>query len=183
MRPRRRSSPVLRLVAVAALVALVAGGCSSRAASGGQASSSTSLAGPAPGQGGFGTVRVLVRTASGELQWCMLLAATPAQRERGLMEVTDPALNGFDGMLFRYSTDDTGQFWMRNTPMPLSLAYIDRAGRLVSATDMAPCGDRSDCPTYPSTGPFRTVVEVPQGRLDDLGIDADATVVDTMASC
>jgi uncharacterized membrane protein (UPF0127 family) len=161
--------------------AVLAGGCSNGTSSG-DAAEETSV-GSAAGIDGFDTVRVLVRTPEGELQWCMLLAATEAQRERGLMEVTEPGLNGYDGMLFRFPADQTGAFWMRNTPMPLSIAYLDGDGALVSSTDMAPCEDSPDCPPYPADGPFRLAVETAQGGLDELGIGTGATVVDTEASC
>ena len=90
------------------------------------------------------------------------------------MEVTD--LRGYSGMAFLYDEDSTGGFYMRNTPTPLSIAWIDAAGGLVSTADMAPCEDREGCPTYPPAGPYRTAIEVFQGGLDDLGITSGATV-------
>jgi uncharacterized membrane protein (UPF0127 family) len=72
---------------------------------------------------------------------------------------------------------------MRDTPLPLSIVFVSGKGRLVSQTDMEPCGDRADCPTYPALGPYRFALEVPRGRLADLGVTAGATVVDTGASC
>jgi uncharacterized membrane protein (UPF0127 family) len=106
----------------------------------------------------------------------LLLADTPAERRRGLMEVRDRDLDGHDAMLFVFAEDTTTGFWMRNTPMPLSIAYLDAGGELVSTADMAPCPDRSDCPRYQAAGPFRYALEVPRGRLDDLGIVPGATV-------
>ena len=125
---------------------------------------------------GFGEVAVVVQPASGEglLAWCLLAAETPEQRGRGLMEVTD--LQGYSGMAFRYDSDVTNAFYMRNTPTPLSIAWIDAAGAVVSTADMAPCEDREGCPTYPPAGPYRTAIEVFQGGLDDLGISAGARV-------
>lgn len=105
---------------------------------------------------------------------CLLLAETPEQRARGLMEVTD--LEGYPGMLFAYAADTEGGFWMRNTPTPLSIAYLDAEGRIVSTADMEPCEDSPDCPGYPPDGPYRMTVEVPQGDLDDLGLTGDAVL-------
>ena len=65
-----------------------------------------------------------VKTPTSTLMWCMLLAATQAQHNRGLMQVTDPTLGGYDGMVFRFDTDVKDRFYMRNTPMPLSIAFI-----------------------------------------------------------
>ena len=134
---------------------------------------------------GFGETRISVRAANGSfLAWCLLLAETQQQRERGLMTVTDPTLGGYDGMLFRWSAADvTDTFWMRNTPMPLSIAYLDANGHVVTAVDMAPCEDSDQCPAYPAAGPYRIAIEVPQGGLARLGIDGAATVIDQHASC
>ncbi len=126
---------------------------------------------------GFGEVAVRVVAVDGEGRLlCVLVADTEDQRRRGLMEVTDPTLGGYDGMLFRYPGDHTGAFWMRNTPMPLSIAYLDGRGAIVSTADMVPCRDSPSCPGYPAAGPFRSALEAPLGRLDDLGIVAGARV-------
>jgi uncharacterized membrane protein (UPF0127 family) len=183
MRIPFRHSYVRTVASGFVVAALALAGCGGSAVPGTKGGGTTSTAAPVAGGSGFGTVRVLVRNAAGEMVWCVLLAATPEQRERGLMEVTDPSLNGFAGMLFRFPTDSTDEFWMRNTPMPLSIAYVDGGGQVVSSTDMAPCEDRDDCPVYPADGTFRMAIEVPQGQLDDLGITKDSTVVDTRASC
>lgn len=99
---------------------------------------------------------------------CALLAGTEQQRAQGLMRVRD--LKGYPGMLFRYSGDSTGGFYMRNTPMPLSIAWFGGDGRFISAADMAPCDDRPDCPIYSAAGPYRYALEVPQGALAGMGI-------------
>jgi uncharacterized membrane protein (UPF0127 family) len=132
---------------------------------------------------GFGETRVTVHTANKLLTWCLLLAANNQQRARGLMEVKDPTLSGYDGMLFRYDVDVTESFWMRNTPMPLSIAYITGAGQVITIADMEPCSDSPDCRDYPAAGPYRFTIEVPQGNLAKLGIIEGATVVDDNAPC
>ncbi len=132
---------------------------------------------------GFGETLITVHTSDGDLEWCLLLAETPTQRARGLMEVTDPALGGYDGMLFRYDADVSEAYWMRNTPMALSIAFLSSQGSLVSTADMAPCADRPDCRNYPAAGPYRTAIEVPQGGLDHLGIVGGNTVVDERRAC
>ena len=131
---------------------------------------------------GFGETRITVRKADGTLvAWCLLLAETQQQRERGLMQVTD--LKGYDGMLFRYGAPAAESYYMRNTPMALSIAYIDGAGTLVSTADMAPCEDVDGCPTYPPGGPFRTAIEVVQGALPLFGITPGATITDDHTRC
>jgi uncharacterized membrane protein (UPF0127 family) len=126
---------------------------------------------------GFGEVRVTIEPATGPARpTCMLEARTADEHRRGLMTVTDAGLDGHDGMVFVYPEDSTGGYWMRNTPMPLSIAYLDAGGRIVSTADMSPCGDRRDCPVYPAAGPYRYAVEVPRGRLDDLGLTGRARI-------
>ena len=96
-----------------------------------------------------------------------MVAASAEQRERGLMEVTD--LAGYEGMLFVWDDDTRGGFWMRNTPTPLSIAWVDAEGGIVSSADMEPCADSDDCPTYPPDGRYRFALEVPKGELGDDG--------------
>lgn len=141
--------------------------------------------GPRERLDGFEEVTITVTTADGEtLEWCLLLAATPEARERGLMFVTDPALGGYDGVLFPFDEDGTGGFWMKNTRLPLSIAYLDADGALVSTADMAPCPDGTErCPGYPPSGPYRSAIEVVQGRLGDLGITDGARVSIGEQSC
>jgi uncharacterized membrane protein (UPF0127 family) len=137
---------------------------------------------------GFGEVVVQVRTVDGEVvEWCLLLAETSAQTQRGLMEVTDPELGGYDGMLFRFEAEHDGGFYMRNTPQPLEIAYLGEDGGVVAIREMAPCDDVDGCPTYPAGGAYLRTIEVPvaAGGLAALGItdDAGVEVVDTGRTC
>ena len=120
---------------------------------------------------GFG--EVAFRVASGP-ELCALLAQTPNQHARGLMARTD--LAGHTGMLFVFAADTTETFYMRNTPLPLSIAWFDGAGRFVSATDMEPCPDRAGCPDYAAAGPYRWAVETRRGGLGNLGIGPGSTI-------
>jgi uncharacterized membrane protein (UPF0127 family) len=132
---------------------------------------------------GFGETHVSVETPMGPLEWCMLLAETEAQHNRGLMQVTDPTLSGYDGMLFRFTEDTNDRFYMRDTPMPLSIAFIASNGDIVSTADMAPCDDRAGCPLYSAAAPYRFAIEVPQGHLGRLGIGPGAEVTDDARRC
>jgi hypothetical protein len=132
---------------------------------------------------GFGETHVTVKTPTTTLAWCMLLAVTQAQHNRGLMQVTDPTLGGYDGMLFRFDGETNTTFYMRNTPMPLSIAFIGADGSVVSTTDMAPCEDRDGCPLYHADGPYHIAIEVPQGQLGRLGIQPGAQVIDDNHPC
>jgi uncharacterized membrane protein (UPF0127 family) len=135
---------------------------------------------------GFDEVAVEVTRLDGQVvSWCLLLADTLERRQRGLMTVTDPELGGYDGMLFRFDAPSDVGFWMRNTPQPLSIAYVGDGGELVSTTDMTPCEDSPDCPSYPAAGPFRWAIEVPVsvGGVTALGIEPGALVRDLGAPC
>jgi uncharacterized protein len=119
---------------------------------------------------GFAEVEVrIVEGPDGEpIVICVLVADTADQRARGLMEVTD--LGGYDGMLFRFETESAGGFWMKDTVLPLSIAYLDADGAVVSTADMEPCPDATACPSYPAEAPYRMALEVAQGGLDELGL-------------
>lgn len=130
---------------------------------------------------GFGEVAIRIEPAPNQLL-CALLASTDQQRARGLMEVTD--LGEYAGMVFRFSSDSRGAFHLRNTPMPLSIAWFDSSGTFVSASDMAPCAaDAPDCPSYGASAPYRYALEVPQGRLPELGVGPGAKLVLTASRC
>jgi uncharacterized protein len=127
---------------------------------------------------GFALGPAEVTLADGEVcQLCLWVAETSAQRQRGLMGVTD--LGGADGMVFVYDRPASGQFWMRGTPMPLSIAFFAADGSFVSATDMEPCltGPAAACPRYAAAGPYVAAIEVPQGRLAELGIGPGSRLV------
>lgn len=125
-------------------------------------------AGPAPVEG-FGQIGFRVEGSPvSSTERCALLADTPEQRSQGLMRRTD--LAGHDGMIFRFPADTTGSFWMKDTPMPLSIAWFDSSGAFVSATDMEPCLDLPACPTYAAARPYRFALEVPKGALPALGV-------------
>jgi uncharacterized protein len=121
---------------------------------------------------GYGGVSVRVTPPGGvdPLAWCLWLAATGAERERGLMEVT--SLGAAPGMLFDFGGATTGQFWMYQTLIPLSIAFYDEQGTFVSATDMEPCttSDTTQCARYSADGPYAYAIEVAVGDLERLGL-------------
>lgn len=168
---------------VVVLAVAVAAGCSEAPSATTPTSTTTSSAatsaGPAtdpcdaPGLRpleGFSEVVVRVTPPAGPAQQhCALLAADRAAHQQGLMEQTD--LRGYAGMVFRFETPVEAGFYMRNTRIPLSIAFYDADGRFVSSADMAPCPDDvEDCPTYGADGPYLHAVEVAQGDLARLGM-------------
>jgi uncharacterized protein len=114
---------------------------------------------------------VLIATADGgAVRIDAKVAATSAERQRGLMEVEE--LPDGVGMLFLFEEDRTGGFWMFNTLVPLDIAYIAADGAIVTIVAMDPCeGPANDCPSYLPSEPYRTALEVPQGWFDTAGVD------------
>lgn len=90
------------------------------------------------------------------------IADTPEKRRQGLMEVDD--LLDLDGMLFVFDSDTSGGFWMKNTVLPLDIAFFDAQGRLVDGFVMEPC-TADPCPTYLPGGNYRFALEMEAGTM------------------
>jgi uncharacterized membrane protein (UPF0127 family) len=94
------------------------------------------------------------------------VAASPETRERGLMFRYD--LKEDEGMLFVFPSAQAQSFWMKNTPLPLSIAFIDAKGFILNIRDMMPFttdGHRSD-------GEALYALEVNRGWFAQRGITA-----------
>ena len=94
------------------------------------------------------------------------LASTPQQREIGLMFRN--AMPANDGMLFVFEQPGQQCFWMRNTLIPLSVAFIGDDGSVVNIDDMKPQTLDSHC----SAKPVRFVLEMNEGWFAKRGIKA-----------
>jgi uncharacterized protein len=95
------------------------------------------------------------------------VAADPVTRARGLMGRR--RVPAGTGMVFLYPTDVAESFWMKNTLVPLSIAYVAGDGRVVSVAEMTPC--RADpCPSYAPAGPYRYAVELAAGAFRAAGV-------------
>lgn len=94
------------------------------------------------------------------------VARTPEERAHGLMEV--PALPDGAGMWFVYDEDRDGGFWMKNTLVALDITYVGEDQRIVDVVTAEPC-TADPCPSYPPDAPYRHVLEVPAGWLDEVG--------------
>lgn len=125
---------------------------------------------------GFTQVTLRVTKSTGEIcELCVWLADESDERSRGLMGVSD--LGGPAGMAFAYATPTDGQFFMFQTPKPLSIAWFSLSGEFIGSADMEPCVDepRDDCLRYSPGGEFALAVEVPQGRLAEHGLEPGST--------
>jgi len=110
---------------------------------------------------------------SGQHGFRVEVADEPAERSRGLMGRERLAEDA--GMLFLYATERPGGsgFWMYNTLIPLDIAFIDGAGRIVSTHTMQPCGSNApgDCPVTRPGVSYRAALEVPAGTFASLGVE------------
>ena len=111
------------------------------------------------GLDGFGTSAIAIDGR----EFVVAVAETPNERSQGLMGVTD--LAGLDGMLFVFPSDSDGGFWMKDTLIPLDIAFFAADGVLVDVLTMEPC-TADPCPTYRPGGAYRYAVEAPQGALE-----------------
>lgn len=133
---------------------------------------------------GEGTLEVVVVASGSRLspaEHCSLVAATAAQKARGLMTRRD--LGGYASMVFPYEADVDARFYNRNVPMALTVAFFDGQGRWIGSDDLEPCPDMEDCPTIRSPAPFRYAVEVEKGGLDRLGLGPGSQIAFTPGSC
>lgn len=119
---------------------------------------------------GFATTTALVTEPDGSTcEICVWVADDAERRARGLMQVTD--LGAASAMAFVYPSPHTGTFWMKDTLLPLSIAFYSPTGEHITDFDMAPCS-ADPCPQYPTPADFLVAVEVPQGDLAALGLVA-----------
>lgn len=104
----------------------------------------------------------------GDQRFNVAVAERPEDMRRGLMFVEE--MDDKDGMLFIFKQEAPRSFWMKNTRIPLDIFYFDRRLALVSVQeDVPPC--RADpCPSYPSEGPAKYVLELNAGWARRLGV-------------
>ncbi|GHV55363.1 hypothetical protein AGMMS49579_18030 [Spirochaetia bacterium] len=92
------------------------------------------------------------------------LARTDPERAQGLMH--RKSLDDGKGMLFIFDRDQIMSFWMKNTLIPLSIAFIASDGRIIEIKDMEPL---NESPVHSSRS-VRYALEVPQGWFSRAGI-------------
>jgi uncharacterized protein len=111
---------------------------------------------------------VTIHTSSGEeVRVRVEIADDAFEIARGLMYRTTLAENR--GMLFIFEGEQTLSFTMKNTLIPLSVAFIGSEGRIVDIQDMKPLDD--DPPSYVSARPAQYALEVNQGFFEERGVE------------
>jgi len=119
----------------------------------------------------LGAVEVTVKNAPFHL-W---VADEPAEREKGLMYVTAEQMDDLSdgrrrGMIFVFDHEQYLNFWMKNTIIPLDIAYLDAAGTVLNVHTMVPLD--TTLGRYPSAAPAQFAIEVCANTFSDLGLSA-----------
>ena len=130
-------------------------------------SSATTAAGKEETTSGPSGLRTLVIDASGgKVEVRVEVADDLAEQAKGLMYRTTLGENR--GMLFVYPDERELSFWMKDTLIPLSIAFIDSERRIIDIQDMKPLDDEP--PHYVSAEPAQYALEVNQGFFEKGGV-------------
>ncbi len=98
------------------------------------------------------------------------VANTEPTRMTGLMFRRDMGKD--NGMLFVFSDAQSRAFWMKNTLIPLSIAFIDASGKILNVLEMPPLTEQS----FLSAGPAKYALEMNTGWYEKLGIKAGDSI-------
>ena len=116
------------------------------------------------GMESFEKREITIEGGSGTVSLTVELAITDAQRAQGLMHRTE--LNDGEGMLFIFDRDQILSFWMKDTLIPLSIAYIASDGRIVEIFDLEPLNRNP----VSSSRSVRYALEVPRNWFERAGL-------------
>jgi hypothetical protein len=123
------------------------------------------------GGDGDATATIVVIGGEGEgVELMVELARTAGERSRGLMFREELAEDG--GMLFVYEEDTEAGFWMKDTLIPLSIAFIAADGTILDIQDMEPLSEDTHRPPEP----YRYALEVNQGWFREHGLGREDRV-------
>ena len=97
--------------------------------------------------------------------------ATPERRATGLMRRAEMPQQ--HGMLFVFPQEQRHCMWMKNTLLPLSVAFLDRTGKIINVEDMQPQSENNHC----AAGDARYALEMNIGWFKTRGLSRGAQVV------
>lgn len=115
------------------------------------------------------TKMIKIISGNRETRLTVQIADTQSKKEKGLMFVRKLPEN--EGMLFVFSKKTYGSFWMKNTLIPLSIAFLDSDGEILKILDMEPCSG-NECPIYDPKLSYHYAIEVNLGWFDKNQIKA-----------
>jgi uncharacterized membrane protein (UPF0127 family) len=110
----------------------------------------------------------VITTKDGDVSMHVQVADTGEARSRGLQGVTE--LGADEGMAFLFDEPVRTSFWMKDTPLPLSIAFWREDGKIVAIRDMEPCQD-DPCPTYRPHDDYVGALEANRGYFDRHGVE------------
>ncbi|MGH2735614.1 MAG: DUF192 domain-containing protein [Actinomycetota bacterium] len=126
------------------------------------------------GEGGdFPRGQLLIDTGGDSMLIDVEIADTEARRSMGLMN--RESLPDDAGMVFVFFEEHSGGFWMKDTRIPLSIAFFDEEGEIVEMLDMDPCSE-DPCKVYDPGVGYRGALEVNQGAFERWGVSPGDSV-------
>jgi uncharacterized membrane protein (UPF0127 family) len=128
---------------------------------------------PKESEAGLPLGRVLLGGDDDEVFVDVEIAQTDEARQEGLMN--RESLPDDAGMMFVYFEPIMSGFWMKNTLIPLSIAFIDEEQTIIEIIDMEPC-TKDPCPIYTPKGEYTAALEVNMGAFEEWGIEVGDTV-------
>jgi hypothetical protein len=115
----------------------------------------------------FPRATAVIDTGERHVRLTVEVADEPDEWRVGLMHRRSLARNA--GMIFVFPRPTRGGFWMKNTLIPLSIAFLDARGRILRIMVMTPC--RADpCPTYDPNVAYKGALEVNRGTFGRWGV-------------
>lgn len=154
----------LRVLSIVAVVGLAACG------------GSAGPAGCPPGS----VVPLTIGSGSGAFRMQVEIADDEGERATGLMGRT--ALPEGTGMAFLYDEPAENGFWMKDTTIPLSIAFWGEDERISDVLDMEPCTE-DPCTVYEPAHPFVGAVEAVQGSFEEAGVGVGDRVAIEEVAC
>ncbi|MET3585301.1 uncharacterized membrane protein (UPF0127 family) [Pseudorhizobium tarimense] len=131
------------------------------------------LANAVSAQQQFDRQELLIQTEDGKTHTFEVeLALTPQERSQGLMH--RESMPADHGMLFDFGESRPVSMWMKNTPLPLDMVFIQRDGTISHIYERAVPFSET---IIDSRGPVAYVLELNGGRADELGIDVGDRVI------
>ena len=123
---------------------------------------------------GRGTATITPASRAPRVVLKVELARTPAERGRGLMGRRSLAAKA--GMVFLYSEPHRGGYWMKDTLIPLDIAFADARGKILRIFTMQPCR-REPCRIYDPKVAYRSALEVNAGSFRRWRVQAGDRIV------
>ena len=124
----------------------------------------------------FACDKVRISNPAEKLEVAVEIARTPVESERGLMYRTK--LPEKQGMIFLYSTPQNPNqvgFWMKNTLIPLDIAFFDSSGTIFDIKTMQPC-TTANCLVYRTKAPYSGALEMNAGFFGSVGMGINAKI-------